>query len=80
MLVQAGFWLGSEPGKQSKIKRLISLERDDFPLEQNPDETLKLAFEQVRCINGQQHHPAQRLSYPYFSTMINRLYRVTQDA
>ncbi len=72
--------LSFEPGVQSEIERRILLERDDFPLEQTQDESLKHAFEQVRYINGQPLQPARPLSYPYFAIIKDRLYRVTQDA
>lgn len=36
---------GLEPGEQSAIERQILSERDDFPLEQSQDESLKHAFE-----------------------------------
>ncbi len=55
-------------------------ERDDFPLEQSRDETLKNAYDRVRTIDGQLLQPDQPLSYPYFSIIKDRLYRVTQDA
>ncbi len=67
-------------GEQSVIERLILPERDDFPLEQSQDESLKWAFEQVQTIDGQRLQPARPLSYPYFAILKDRLYRVTQDA
>uniref|UniRef100_A0A9J7XH16 SCAN box domain-containing protein n=1 Tax=Cyprinus carpio carpio TaxID=630221 RepID=A0A9J7XH16_CYPCA len=44
--------LRSVSGEPSEIERLIHSERDDFPLEQTQDETLKRTFEQVRTIDG----------------------------
>ncbi|KAG1925540.1 protein NYNRIN-like [Pimephales promelas] len=38
----------------SVSEKAIFLDRDDFPLEQSRDDTLKNAFEQVRVIDGQQ--------------------------
>ncbi len=67
-------------GEQSVNERLILPERDDFPLEQSHDESLKWAFEQVQTIDGQRLQPARPLSYPYFAILKDRLYRVTQDA
>ncbi len=67
------------PGEPSAIERLILSERDDFPLEQSRDETLKHAFEQVCSIDGQPLQSARPLSYPYFAILKDRLYRVTQD-
>ncbi len=54
-------------------------EVDDFPLEQSRDETLKYTYDRVRTIDGQLLQPDQPLSYPYFSLIKDRLYRVTQD-
>ncbi len=67
-------------GEPSVNERLILPERDDFPLEQSHDESLKWAFEQVQTIDGQRLQPARPLSYPYFAILKDRLYRVTQDA
>ncbi len=53
-------------------------ELDDFPLEQSRDETLKNAYDRVRSIDGQLLRPDVPLSYPYFSLIKERLYRVTQ--
>ncbi len=53
--------------------------RDDFPLEQSWDETLKNAFEQVCSIDGQPLQSARPPSYPYFAILKDRLYQVTQD-
>uniref|UniRef100_A0A673L0D0 Gypsy retrotransposon integrase-like protein 1 n=1 Tax=Sinocyclocheilus rhinocerous TaxID=307959 RepID=A0A673L0D0_9TELE len=72
--------LRSVPGEPSEIERLIPSGRDDFPLEQSQDESLKHAFEQVRYIDSQPLQPARPLSYPYFAIIKDRLYRVTQDA
>ncbi|CAM4612755.1 unnamed protein product [Leuciscus chuanchicus] len=72
--------LGSASGERSALERTILTERDDFPLEQSQDETLKHAFDQVRSIDGQLLHPDQPLSYPYFAILKDKLYRVTQDA
>uniref|UniRef100_A0A8C2BR64 Gypsy retrotransposon integrase-like protein 1 n=1 Tax=Cyprinus carpio TaxID=7962 RepID=A0A8C2BR64_CYPCA len=72
--------LGSASGEPSEIGRLVLSERDDFPLEQSQDETLKHAFQQVRSIDGQPLHPGHPLTYPYFAILRDRLYRVTQDA
>ncbi len=55
-------------------------ELDDFPLEQSRDETLKNAYDRVRSIDGQLLQPEIPLSFPYFSLIKERLYRVTQDA
>ncbi len=70
--------LSSEPGEQSEIERLILSERDDFPLEQTQDESLKHAFEQVCYIDGHPLQTARPLSYPYFAIVKDRLYRVTK--
>ncbi len=59
---------------------VLPQERDDLPLEQSRDETLKNAHDRVRTIDGQLLQPDQPLSYPYFSIIKDRLYRVTQDA
>ncbi len=68
------------PGERSAVERLILTERDDFPLEQSQDESLKNAFNQVRSIDGRPLQSARPPSYPYFSILKDRLYRVTQDA
>ncbi len=39
------------PGERSAVERLILTERDDFPLEQSQDESLRNAFDQVRSID-----------------------------
>ncbi|KAL7886261.1 hypothetical protein AOLI_G00065560 [Acnodon oligacanthus] len=51
----------------------------DFPLEQSRDDLLKHPFDQVKTIDGQLVEPGQALSYPYFSLIKDRLYRVTRD-
>ncbi len=66
--------LSSEPGEQSGIERLILSERNDFPLEQTQDESIKHAFEQVRYIDGQPVQPVRPLSHPYFAIVKDRLY------
>ncbi len=68
------------PGDRNAIERLILTERDDFPLEQSQDESLRNAFEQVLSIDGRPLQPARPPSYPYFAILKDRLYRVTQDA
>ncbi len=68
------------PGDRNVIERLILTERDDFPLEQSQDESLRNAFEQVRSIDGRPLQSARPPSYPYFAILKDRLYRVTQDA
>ncbi len=68
------------PGDRNAIERLILTERDDFPLEQSQDESLRNAFEQVRSIDGRPLQTARPPSYPYFAILKDRLYRVTQDA
>ncbi len=68
------------PGERNTVERLILTERDDFPLEQSRDESLKNAFDQVRSIDGQPLQSARPPSYPYFAILKDTLYRVTQDA
>ncbi len=68
------------PGERSAVERLILTERDDFPLEQSQDESLRNAFDQVRSIDGRPLQSARPPYYPYFAILKNRLYRVTQDA
>ncbi len=68
------------PGERNTVERLILPERDDFPLEQSQDESLRNAFDQVRSIDGQPLQSAWPPSYPYFAILKDRLYRVTQDA
>uniref|UniRef100_A0A8C2FHF1 Gypsy retrotransposon integrase-like protein 1 n=1 Tax=Cyprinus carpio TaxID=7962 RepID=A0A8C2FHF1_CYPCA len=72
--------VGAVSGEPSALERIVLTERDDFPLEQSHDETLKHAFDQVCFIDGQVLHPEQPLSYPYFMIQKDKLYRVTQDA
>ncbi len=67
------------PGERSAVERLILTERDDFPLEQSQDESLRNAFDQVRSIDGRPLQSARPPSYPYFAILKDRLYRVTQD-
>ncbi len=68
------------PGERNAVERLILTEREDFPLEQSQDESLKNAFDQVRSIDGQPLQSARPPSYPYFAILKDWLYRVTQDA
>ncbi len=68
------------PRERNAVERLILPERDDFPLVQSQDESLKNAFDQVRSIDGQPLQSARPPSYPYFAILKDRLYRVTQDA
>ncbi len=67
------------PGERSAVERLILTERDDFPLEQSQDESLRNAFDQVRSIDGRPLQSARPPSYPYFAILKDRLYRVTQN-
>lgn len=41
----------TESGERSMDERIILTERDDFPLEQYQDDTIKCAFEQVQSID-----------------------------
>ncbi len=68
------------PGERNAVERLIRTERDDFPLKQSQDESLRNAFDQVRSIDCQPLQSARPPSYPYFAILKDRLYRVTQDA
>ncbi len=68
------------PGERNAVEKLILTERDDFPLEQSQDESLRNAFDQVRSIDGRPLQSARPPSYPYFAILKDRLYRVTQDA
>ncbi len=68
------------PGERSAVERLILTERDDFPLEQSQDESLRNAFDQVHSIDGRPLQSARPPYYPYFAILKDRLYRVTQDA
>uniref|UniRef100_A0AAQ4REK5 Gypsy retrotransposon integrase-like protein 1 n=1 Tax=Gasterosteus aculeatus aculeatus TaxID=481459 RepID=A0AAQ4REK5_GASAC len=52
---------------------------EDFPLEQSRDDTLRFAFDQVMQIDGQVVRPDAVLSYPHFSLIRDRLYRVSRD-
>uniref|UniRef100_A0AAQ4Q9F2 Gypsy retrotransposon integrase-like protein 1 n=1 Tax=Gasterosteus aculeatus aculeatus TaxID=481459 RepID=A0AAQ4Q9F2_GASAC len=52
---------------------------EDFPLEQSRDDTLRFAFDQVIQIDGQVVRPDAALSYPHFSLIRDRLYRVSRD-
>ncbi len=55
------------PRERNAVERLILMERDDFPLEQSQDDSLKNAFDQVRSIDGQPLLYARPPSYPYFA-------------
>ncbi len=68
---------GSEEGR-ARVE-LKPPEMDDFPFEQSRDEMLKNAYDRVCTIDGQPLQSDQPLSYPYFSLIKDRLYRVTQD-
>ncbi len=57
------------PGERSAVERLILTERDDFPLEQSQDESLRNAFDQVRSIDGRPLQSARPPSYPYFAIL-----------
>ncbi len=65
----------SEETRASEVVKPPEL--DDFPLEQSRDETLNNAYDRVRSVDRQPDVP---LSFPYFSLIKERLYRVTQDA
>ncbi len=52
------------PGERSAVERLILMERDDFPLEQSQDESLRNAFDQVRSIDGRLSSPHGPLPIP----------------
>ncbi len=65
----------SEEATASEVVRPPEL--DDFPLEQSRDETLKNAYDRVRSVDGQLLQPDVPLSFPYFSLIKERLYRVT---
>ncbi|KAK9525277.1 hypothetical protein VZT92_016004 [Zoarces viviparus] len=52
---------------------------EDFPLEQSRDDTLRSAFDQVIRIDGQLVRPDAAQSYPHFSLIRDRLYRVSRD-
>ncbi len=66
------------PGDRNVIERLSLTERDDFPLEQSQDESLRNAFEQVCSIDGRPLQTTRPPSYPYFAILKERLYRVTR--
>ncbi len=68
------------PGERSAVERLILTERDDFPLEQSQDESLKTRSTRSVPLTADQSSPARPPSYPYFAILKDRLYRVTQDA
>ncbi len=59
----------SAPEERNAIERLILMERDDFPLEQSQDESLKNAFEQVCSIDGLPLQSTRPPSYPYFAIL-----------
>ncbi|XP_062415775.1 uncharacterized protein LOC134107852 [Pungitius pungitius] len=52
---------------------------EDFPLEQSRDDTLRSAYDQVIKIDGHLVRPDVALSYPHFSLIRDRLYRVSRD-
>ncbi|XP_062418320.1 uncharacterized protein LOC134129059 [Pungitius pungitius] len=52
---------------------------EDFPLEQSRDDTLRSAYDQVIKIDGQLVRPDAAQSYPHFSLIRDRLYRVSRD-
>ncbi len=62
------------PGERNTVERLILTDRDDFPLEQCQDESLRNAFDHVRSIDGQPLQSARPPSYPYFAILKDRLY------
>ncbi len=68
----------SEETRASEVVKPPEL--DDFPLERSRDETLKNAFDRVRSVDGQLLQPDVPISFPYFSRIKEKLYRVTQDA
>ncbi len=70
----------ARPREGNAVERLIHTERDDFPLEQSQDESLRNTFDQVRSIDGRPLQSARPPSYPYFAILKDRLYRVMQDA
>ena len=59
------------------VPELHSME--DFPLEQSRDDTLRLAFDQVIKIDGHMVRPDAAQTFPYFSLIRDRLYRVSRD-
>ncbi len=68
----------SEETRASEVVKPPEL--DDFPLKQSRDEMLKNAYDRVCSVDGQHLQPDIPLSFPYFSLIKVRLYRVTQDA
>ena len=52
---------------------------EDFPLEQSRDDTLRFAFDQVIAIDGHVVRPGAVQTYPRFSIIKDRLYRVSRD-
>jgi len=52
---------------------------EDFPREQSRDDTLRFGFDQVIQIDGHMVRPDSALSYPHFSLIRDRLYRVSRD-
>ncbi len=66
------------PGERSAVERLILTERDDFPLEQSQDESLKTRSTRSVPLTADQSSPARPPSYPYFAILKDRLYRVTR--
>ena len=52
---------------------------EDFPLEQSRDDTLRSAFDQVIQIDGHMVRPDAAQTFPYFSLIRDRLYRVSRD-
>ncbi len=66
------------PGERNAIERLILPERDDFPLEQSQDESLRNAFHSMSVpLTASLSNPPAPLPIPILK---DRLYRVTQDA
>jgi len=51
----------------------------DFPLEQTCDNTLRFALSQVIKIDGQFVHPDAVITFPHFTIIKERLYRVSRD-
>ncbi|XP_077936125.1 uncharacterized protein LOC144383152 [Gasterosteus aculeatus] len=52
---------------------------EDFPLEQSRDDTLRSAYDQVICIDGHLVRPDAAQSFPHFSLIRDRLYRVSRE-
>lgn len=50
----------TEPGEQSEIERLILLERNDFPLEQTQDETIKRLLSRSAASTASRSNPHDR--------------------